>query len=312
MTIHGEFRLIERLKSLIPRSLQGKPGIGDDAAVIEGPGGDRWLLATDAIGEGFDFIWEKHSPEKVGRKALGINLSDIAAMGGEPAAFVVTLGIPSRVKQDWVEKFYKGMISLAKKYKTLCVGGDVTASREFFASVALLGRVPSKEIVLRRGAKKGDLIGVTGTLGGSILGHHLDFEPRIREARFLAQEFHPTAMMDISDGLWQDLEHILKASRAGARLDLKHIPLSRAALKLAGGDPAKALAHALTDGEDFELLFTLPPGRRRPLESAWRKKFPAAPLSWIGVVRSGRGIEWARGGKPVSPPRVSKKGFSHF
>lgn len=310
--MRSEFGLIEKLKSLVPKTLQGKPGIGDDAAVIEGPGGDKWLLTTDAIGEGFDFVWGKASPEKVGRKALAINLSDIAAMGGVPVAFVATLGIPRKVKGAWVEKFYRGMIRLAKRYKTLCVGGDLTASREFFASVALLGRVSSEEIIFRRGAKQGDWIGVTGRLGGSILGHHLDFEPRIFEARFLAQKFHPTAMMDISDGLWQDLEHLLGASRVGARLDLEHIPVSRDALNLAQGNSAKALVHALTDGEDFELLFTVPSARRHSLELAWRKKFPTVSLSWIGIIQEGRGIEWTRGDKPTTPPLASKKGFAHF
>lgn len=307
-----EFDLIEHLKRKIPRRMQGKIGIGDDAAVFQGGGGEL-LLTTDAIVEGVDFFRNKAAPELVGRKALAINLSDIAAMGGSPIAFVVTLGISRSLDTQWIDKFYEGMIGLAKKYKTLLVGGDMTTSRDFFASIALVGHAKSAEIVSRSGAKPGDLIGVTGTLGGSILGHHLNFEPRIPEGRFLAQRVHPNAMMDISDGLLQDLEHILKDSRAAAKLDLDQIPVSEDAMKLAKGNPAKALEHALADGEDFELLFTVRADQKANLERGLKEEFPRLRLSWIGTVEPGSGkIDFCRASKAVPPPKLKKWGFSHF
>ena len=309
----NEFELIERLKRKIPRKLQGRYGIGDDAAVLDGPGPAKWLFTTDAMVEGVDFIRGKIATEMAGRKALAMNLSDIAAMGSEPVAFVVTLGIPRNLKISWLEKFYEGMIRLAKKYKTSCVGGDITSAKQFFCSIALMGRANPGTFITRAGAKAGDWIGVTGMLGGSILGRHFRFEPRIHEARFLAREFRPNAMMDISDGLLQDLGHILKSSGVGARLDLDRIPVSRAAQKLSGGDQTKALKHALTDGEDFELLFTVSPRLKNRLERAWKRRFLRLSLSWIGRIQPGKGkIDCFRGKKSVPAPRFRKTGFSHF
>ncbi len=308
----SEFELIEKFKRKIPRHLQGLIGIGDDTAVLDGPDRTKWLFTTDAIVEGVDFVRNKILAADAGRKALAINLSDIAAMGGEPVACVITLGIPASLKSSWLDGFYNGIIQLAQKYRVQCVGGDITRAKEFFCSIAMLGKADAGKIITRHGAKPGDLIGVTGFLGGSILKHHYQFEPRIAEGKFLAEHFQPTAMMDISDGLLQDLGHILKASKVGANLDLESIPVSQDAKKLAGKHSVKLLEHALTDGEDFELLFTVPAGKRKKIEPGWKKEFPRVPLSWIGKVRSGRGIDSLKNEKPVQIPHFSKKGFSHF
>ena len=309
----SEFALIELLRKKIPRKMQGSFGIGDDAAVLPGSAGEKLLFTTDVLVEGVDFIRGKTRARLVGRKALAVNLSDIAAMGATPHAFVISLGIPRKLSEKWILKFYGGMIALAKKYKVLCVGGDISRSRQFFASMAMIGRTRPGEVVTRGGARPGDLIAVTGRLGGSILGRHLRFEPRIPEARFLAARFHPTAMMDLSDGLWQDLGHILKGSGVGAKLALDKIPVSRDAFKLARGNSGAALRHALTDGEDFELLFTLPVVKKESLERAWKLRFPRLPLSWIGRIVAGAGpISCLRKGKPTAPPRLAKKGYSHF
>ena len=310
--MRNEFELIRRLTKRIPSSLQGRIGIGDDAGVFSKGKNDCELFTTDAVVEGVDFIPSKASPELVGRKALAINLSDIAAMGGIPVAFVVTLGIPKNLKQKWLERFYDGMIGLAKRYSVLCVGGDITRASVFFASISLVGKVSSKNLVLRKGGKVGHLIGVTGTLGGSILGHHLAFEPRLKEAQFLAR-FHPTAMIDISDGFVQDLGHILKASGVGANIFLDTIPVSRAASKLAKGRLRKSLERALSDGEDFELLFTIAPGRKKELEKKWESAFPRVPLTWVGNIQEGAGkITWYQRGQKIKGFSLRRLGFAHF
>ena len=298
-----EFDLIEAIKRKIPRHLQGEIPIGDDAASLSLQSGKKTLLTTDVIVEGVDFLFEKIRPEMAGRKALAINLSDFAAMGAEPTAFLVTLGISSALTKSWILRFYKGMMDLAKQYNVKCVGGDITRAKDIFASIALIGEAKPEEIIRRAGARNGDWIAVTGVLGGSILKHHYSFEPRIKEARFLTRRFRPTSMIDISDGLIQDLEHILKASGVSAEMDLDQIPISQA---------ASGLKQALTDGEDFELLFTIPAHFKATLEKEWPRQFPKVRLSWIGRVRSGKtGIRFRSKGKPVLL-KFKKKGYQHF
>ncbi len=309
----NEFDLIKRIIKKIPRKLQGPLGIGDDTAVLNFRGKKKWLFTTDVLVDGVDFISGKTPPRLVGRKALAVNISDVAAMGGEPSACLVSLGIPRRFNPRWIDLFYDGLIQLAQKYKIQCAGGDISRSREFFVSVALLGISQSGKIITRSDACRGDAIFVTGELGGSILRHHLLFEPRLEESRFLIRYFHPTSMIDISDGLIQDLEHILELSRCGASMDVAFIPVSRDARRLAKGNRVRALEHALTDGEDFELLFTVPSREKEKLLSAWKKRFPKVSLSVIGEMTSARQkIVWCREGKRVPAPKLKKKGFSHF
>lgn len=306
----NEFELIKNLTKVIPRRLQGRLGIGDDAGTFPGGAGE-FIFTTDAIVDGVDFT-RKARAEKIGYKALAVNLSDLAAMGAKPSAFVVTLGIPAGTNEAWLKKVYRGMTQCAAKYNTLCVGGDITKAKQFFISIALVGRVKKKEAVTRGGARVGDLIGVTGKLGGSITRHHLDFAPRLKEGSFLAAaKVH--AMIDISDGLLQDLGHILESSGRGALLDSFRIPVSEDAKKLAGKNPEKRLEHACTDGEDFELLFTAAPREKTKLEAGWKKKFPGTPLSWIGEITKDAGkIRWQKGGMPIPAPRFKQKGYSHF
>ncbi len=324
MTELSEFKLIERLKKIIPRKIQGLIPIGDDTGLVPGVGGSQWLFTTDVIVEGVDFIHGQVKPEMAGRKTVAVNLSDIAAMGGTPAAFVAALGIPKGFPESWIEKFYQGMILIARKHRTLFVGGDISRSKDFFASISMLGHAPAKGPVLRSGARAGDWIGVTGTLGGSILKHHCAFEPRIPEACFLAENIRPHAMIDISDGFAQDLGHILKASSVGAIIEINDIPISKDVFKLSphptplpkrgrgqGEGVKMALKHALSDGEDFELLFTMGQAGKRKLEKVWRKKFPRTRLSWIGRIQKEKGIRWLDHAKPVRLP-FKTTGFRHF
>jgi len=308
-----EFSFIEYLKNNVAKSERVRVGIGDDAAVMSLSKGKQLVVSTDVIVENVDFRIKYLSPEKIGRKALAINLSDVAAMGAAPTAFVICVGKPACITDAWLKRFYKGLGVLAKQYHVACVGGDFSKSKEFFASVTIFGEASSHQIVKRSGAKAGDWIAVTGSLGGSILRRHYDFAPRVREGLFLSRGFSPTAMIDISDGLVQDLSHILKASGVGACLDLGKIPVSSDAKTIAKGNYRKALDGALSDGEDFELLFTLSPRQKRRLEKSWKKNFPGVPLSWIGKVEGKSShLLWCRDGKRVAAPKLSQKGFSHF
>ncbi|MDD5225853.1 MAG: thiamine-phosphate kinase [Candidatus Omnitrophica bacterium] len=309
----NEFAFIEYLKKKIPESGRVSVGIGDDAAVLNVEKGKKLVVSTDAIVENVDFKIKDMSPEKIGRKALAVNLSDIAAMGAKPVAFVITIGKPKYISETWLKHFYNGLLTLARQYDVACAGGDFSSSKEFFASVAIFGEASPHQIAKRSGAKPGDWTAVTGSLGGSIRRHHYDFTPRVSEGLFLANYVAPTAMIDISDGLVQDLTHILKASRVGAVLDIDKIPISSDAKKMAKGNGGKALVRALSDGENFELLFTVRSRQKRGLEKIWKKQFPKVPLNWIGKVERGVSrISWCRNGKRVAPPKLAGKGFCHF
>lgn len=309
----NEFDLIDWIRREAPALSKGL-GIGDDAAVIALESGGRDLVVTtDAIVEDVDFIRKKMPAALAGRKALAVNLSDLAAMGARPDSFVVTLGVPGDMKTAWVKDFCRGIFTLARKHKAACVGGDISRSRVFFCSITLLGRVKKGREVKRSGAKAGDAIYVTGSLGGSILGHHAEFEPRVLEGLYLADFVRPTAMMDVSDGLAQDLGHLLKASSVRAALELDRIPVSSDAQKLSKGRAEDALVRALSDGEDFELLFTVKKAAVKKLEGSWRKKFPRTQLTRIGTLMNGKpSIVWTRGGKRETSFRLAQKGYQHF
>jgi thiamine-monophosphate kinase len=233
-------------------------------------------------------------------------------MAGSPAAALVTIGLPREFEPKFVEAVYAGMNALARRHEVAIVGGETTASPGgMFLSVALLGWVPRGKGVLRSGAEAGDAIFVTGELGGSLAGKHLTFEPRLAEARWLAQHFPIHAMLDISDGLAGDLRHLLTASRVGAELLATAIPISREArLAAKAGSSAKpALLAALTDGEDFELLFTVASRDAVPLLDAWRNQFPRLALTCIGKIKEGEGVT-LRDKTGVRP--LTAHGYAHF
>lgn len=285
-----ELELIRRLTRALPGNDAVVVGAGDDCAVLDAGAPDRWLLfKTDAVVRGVHFT-DEAPPEKVGHKALGRCLSDVAAMGGTPSAALVTIGLPPDFDPAWVEGVYAGLTALARRHAVAVVGGETTASpAQTWISVALVGFVPRGRAVLRSGAQPGDAIFVTGELGGSLAGKHLEFEPRLEEARWLVEHFSIHAMIDLSDGLATDLRHLLQASGVGAELLKSAIPISRAARERARrGDTAKpALAAALTDGEDFELLFTVASRDAVRLLDAWKKRFPELRLSCIGKIVAG-------------------------
>jgi len=289
----NEFELIARLTKSLPANQNVLVGAGDDCAVLDFGVPDKLLLfKTDAVVEGIHFT-KNTPPEKIGRKALARCLSDIAAMAGTPTAALVTLGLPKRFEPGFVGKIYDGMNALAEEHGVAIVGGETTANpARLFISIALLGTVARGKQILRSGAKTGDAIFVTGELGGSLAGKHLEFEPRLAEARWLAEHFSIHAMIDLSDGLAGDLRHLLQASGLGAELLKTAVPVSRAAkLQSRTGAPARpAFTAALADGEDFELLFTVSGGDAVKLLDAWKRKFPGLKLSCIGKIVAGGGV----------------------
>lgn len=267
----GEFGLIERVRRTTAQGHGVNLGIGDDAAWVQTRSGSC-LLTTDLLIEGVHFEFKWTSLYALGHKTLAVNMSDIAAMGGTPAYLLLSLGIPAAFESEDVEEFYRGIRSLALKSGVALVGGDTSVARSLFISACLVGQAPYRPIT-RAGAQVGDDIYVTGTLGDSALGlkllkrkspkltqpaakfllsrHHFP-TARVQAGAILAREKLARAMIDVSDGLLQDLDHICKASRIGAVLAEEKLPLSAAYRSLAGHD---GTGHALAGGEDYELLF---------------------------------------------------------
>jgi len=290
----NEFQLIARLTQSLPANPTVVVGVGDDCAVLDlGVPGKRFLFKTDAVVEGIHFTRET-PPEKIGRKALARCLSDLAAMAGTPIAALVTLALPKNFDPDFIAAIYDGMNALACAHGVAIVGGETTTNPEgILISIALLGSAVAGKIPLRSGSKVGDAIFVTGTLGGSIAGKHLDFEPRLAEAAWLAGHFNIHAMIDVSDGLAGDLRHLLKCAGVGAVLLKTSLPVSPAAKARArASSTAKPpVIAALTDGEDFELLFTMAARDAVKLMDGWKQQFPETRLTCIGKIVAGEGIQ---------------------
>ncbi|HEX4149116.1 MAG TPA: thiamine-phosphate kinase [Pirellulales bacterium] len=237
-------------------------GIGDDAALMEFPPPGRCLLTVDVLTDGVDFRLAEVDPRRIGRKALAVNLSDIAAMAGVPRAALIGLVLPRHGALALAQGLYEGLLPLATQFGVAIAGGDTnTWDGPLAISITLVGTPGPRGPLRRDGAKPGDRILVTGALGGSLLGRHFDFEPRVHEALLLAEQYELHSGMDISDGLSLDLWRMARASNCGARLDLARVPVSAAAGAWAAqlADGTTALEHALSDGEDFELLLAAAP-----------------------------------------------------
>jgi thiamine-monophosphate kinase len=281
----NEFELIQRLTRDLPTNASVVTGAGDDCAVLDiGIPDHELLFKTDAVVEGVHFTKDT-PPEKVGHKAFARCLSDVAAMAGRPTAALITLALPQTYDLSFVDHVYAGMRALAEHWQVAIAGGETTTNPDrVLISIAVIGLVKRGRALLRSGSKAGDAVFVTGELGGSIAGKHLDFEPRLAEAQWLAEHFPIHSMIDISDGLAGDLRHLMDAAQLGAELLSRAIPISRAAkLQARSESSAKPpLLAALTDGEDFELLFTLPGNQAVPLVDGWKEQFPKLKLSCIG------------------------------
>ena len=308
----NEFELIAQLTQSLARNKSVVVGAGDDCAVLDLELPDKFLLfKTDAVVEGIHFH-ATTEPEKIGRKALARCLSDFAAMAGTPTAAVVTLALPKDFDAGFLKKIYEGINRLAEVHGVAIVGGETTTNPErTLISISMVGTVAKAKCILRAGAKAGDAIFVSGELGGSLSAKHFDFEPRLIESRWLAENFSIHSMIDVSDGLAGDLRHLLHAGQVGAELLSSAIPISRdAKLQARAESSAKPpLLAALTDGEDFELLFTIASRDAVQLVDEWKKQFPKVRLSCIGKITKNLGLQ-LREEKGVRT--LSAHGYVHF
>jgi thiamine-monophosphate kinase len=302
----GEFEYIDWLRRQTPSHPRVTVGPGDDCAVL-GRGGERPLLVTtDMLLEGSHFRLAEAGPHRVGRKAMAVNLSDIAAMGGRPIAAVVSVGLPrGSGTASLAEELYRGLREMADAFDTAIAGGDTnTWTGGLVVSITLLGEPGPQGPILRRGARPGDWLFVTGPLGGSIQGKHLNFTPRVREALQLQEHVRLHAMVDISDGLAADVNHLCEESGCGAVLFADAIPISEAATGMQDG--RSPLEHALGDGEDFELVFAVEPQEgQRLLET---QPIAGIRLAHVGCFTAEKGLLLEQCGQrqPLTP-----RGYAH-
>lgn len=257
-----ELEFVRWLRERLPAHPQLPVGPGDDAAILQLAHGDRAVVTVDLLTAGVDFELDQVSPERVGRKALAVNLSDLAAMAARPLGAVIAVALPRAGALELGKRLYEGLIPLAEKYHLAIAGGDTNSwDGPLVISVTAIGEVTPVGPLRRSQAKPGDWILVTGKFGGSILGHQFDFEPRVKEALWLAEKYPLHAGIDVSDGLSLDLSRLAEASKVGAELVLERVPIAAAAHELARqrGDGVTPLDHALSDGEDFELIVAVAP-----------------------------------------------------
>jgi thiamine-monophosphate kinase len=316
----GEQRVISRIRRFSSGKRPGVIlGIGDDAAVVRGP---RQLLIThDLLVEDVDFRRALHPPRLLGRKSLNVSLSDIAAMGGRPLHAVLGLALPGNTGETWLDEFLSGFREAARKAGVALVGGDISAAGRIMIAATVTGA--ARSFVTRRGARPGDRIFISGTLGDAAAGRRLlergakpgkgrssdrlleaflDPSPRLELGFLLVRRELASAMIDISDGLTVDLAHICEESGVGAEVELKRIPLSRELLRAS----ERPLDLALNGGEDFELLFTVQPRNVSRLRYLGRR----FKITEIGRIIPGKRI-WAVGPGGAKRP-LAVKGYEHF
>jgi thiamine-monophosphate kinase len=275
-------------------------GIGDDAAVLKHPPNGVEVVTTDMLMDGVDFLCDETPAALIGRKALAVNLSDLAAMAARPTAAFVALALPKFRGRAFADELMAGLLALADEYGVIIAGGDTNSwDGPLVISVTAVGEPLAAEPVLRSGAKPGDAILVTGACGGSLAGRHLTFAPRLSEAVRLAQLTKLHSLIDISDGLAADLHHVLDESGVGADLDAAAIPIHSDVDQLTDG--RTPMEHALSDGEDFELLMTLSADDAERLLAAWDHP---TPLTRIGTMTAQRGcrLHHADGAVTELPP----------
>jgi thiamine-monophosphate kinase len=301
--------LVQWLTQRIPAHSRLLVGLGDDAAVVRLPDESHLVATTDMLMEGVDFELASHDARRIGRKALAVNLSDLAAMASQPVAAVVALALPRRGGEALAKELYEGLLPLAAEFDCPIAGGDTNSwDGPLVISITALGAVPRQRRWRRSGAQPGDAILVTGSFGGSILGKHLDFTPRILEALWLAEHAQIHAAIDVSDGLTLDLWRLCEASGCGAVLHPEKIPVSSAAAELAqshtGGQ--SALDHAYGDGEDFELLLAAPAESAAQL---LRDQPLAVPLTMIGLFTEELGLHERLSDSRLRP--LVPRGYEH-
>lgn len=296
-----EFDLIATIRQRAPIRPPVLVGIGDDAAVISPSPNTLQVVTTDLLTEGVDFLWPDASARQIGRKAVLVNLSDIAAMGARPVAAWVATALPADRGLAFAHELHAGVLEACHEYAVVLAGGDTnTWSGPLVIAITMLGETMTNKPLLRSGACPGDWVLVTGACGGSLLGRHLEPRPRLREVRRMLELAELHAVIDVSDGLSADLQHILEESHVGAVLLAEAIPVHEDALRLADG--VTPLDHALADGEDFELIATLAPEEGRRLLARWDLE---TPLTKIGEITAELGcrLQTVDGHLVDLPPR---------
>jgi thiamine-monophosphate kinase len=289
----GEDKLLAQVLPKLNRNSRVMIGAGDDCAVVKFQGAKDWLLLkTDCVVEEIRFA-RKTSARAVGWKAMMRTLSDFAAMSGIPEFALITLAIAGKKKASWVSELYLGLNRAAARFDVAIVGGETSETvGPTVIVVSVAGMVERDRCILRSGGKANDDLFVTGELGGSIRERHLNFLPRIDEARWLTANFKVHAMMDLSDGLGTDLPRLAGASKLGFAIDERALPLSRGC----------TIQQAISGGEDYELLFAVSPRQRKSLQKRWQKKFPGLPLTRIGRLNQ----------KSKTKNQQLKSGYVHF
>jgi len=329
----GEFFLIERIRKLLPPVREpATMGIGDDAAVIRQADGQVLLVTADMLVEDVHFDRSFMPSADLGYKSLAVNLSDIAAMGGVPTCCFLSLALPPSLSLNWFTNFMAAMVDAAGSFSVQLLGGDTVAADKMVIAVTMHGTAAAANVVYREGGRPGDRIYVSGTLGDSALGlrllrqgwksddksegpesflikRHRRPQPRLRLARQLAEAHLASSMLDVSDGLLGDLHHLLAAAGCGAEIFLEQLPLSPAYRKVQLVDTLEGYLPALTGGEDYELLFSVPD--EREAEVAGIAEAVGIKLSWVGnMVREG-GIQLVMpGGSRMSADNLH--GYDHF
>jgi thiamine-monophosphate kinase len=325
----GEAGIIAKLsEGLVFDSRGVVMGVGDDCAVFHA-GGDRvWLVTTDLLMEGVHLLRETASPEEIGYKALAVNLSDIAAMGGEPRHAFLSLALSEEIDEGFLDGFRSGLEKLARHHKVNLLGGDLSGSRhELGISVTVVGEADTNRVLYRNGATAGDRVYVTGTLGDSAAGFerlllqgttneqgeleraHLRPTPRVEEGRFFAASEAVNACIDVSDGLATDLDHICRLSGVGAVVHGETLPLSDAFRTEVGDDRERALRLALSGGEDYQLCFTVRPERAQDLERDYHRGF-GDRIHHVGEMDGKLEGVWLDEGQ--GEPRRLPPGHDHF
>ena len=327
----GEFGFIESIKKECITSLKGViKGIGDDCAVFGPYSGRVLLFTTDMLVEDIHFLRDKLTPYQLGWKAIAVNLSDIAAMGGRPLYILISLAIPAKTNVELIQDLYKGMKDICEHYTVNILGGDTVASPDkLIINISLIGDAKEEEVIYRSGARSGDKIYLTGNVGDSSAGlkilkneisppnsigsHfikvHNEPEPLIETGRIIATSGLASAMIDLSDGLLSDLGHICKESGVGAMLFRSKIPLSSELTLLASRTRFNPLDLALSGGEDYILLVTVHEANSKDFELLFKDKRPSL-LYLIGEIREEEGIRIVNDDGSIE--EIDIRGFNHF
>ena len=326
----GEFGFIERFSHRFEDYLvDDSTGIGDDCAILPSNDDHDLVITTDMLVEDIHFIRNKISALDLGHKSLAVNLSDIAAMGGQPISSFLSVAIPKDIEVEYLDELMEGYHQLSKSYKLPLMGGDTTrSSKKLVLNISVIGKVPKGTAKLRSSAKKGDIIAVTNRLGDSAGGLHVIINnlpenalnsylvykhvhpnPHVKQGLWLGNKKAVNAMMDVSDGIASDLNHILKASGLGASIELSKLPISDQLKEFSSQYKLNPYELAVSGGEDYCLLLTIEANSFEQIAKEY-KAVIGTELFPIGVITDGEQIEWTKNNKTIEGQL--KGGFNHF